>query len=198
MSKVDFLKLANYCIDRYKNSLEDKRERYVDTLFVAISKNNEVLCSKTSHILGDANKCILIHHKKQIAVTNWYDWYNMEYINEKGCVFDGNLTDGFSIEITWQNSFADQRMRLWYNGRIIFSCRRPWENNMAKIWELYIRLKNIESDKEKKLVADLFKKDEKILELEKQNADLKFSNYLLEQERDQYKDLLEKIRDMIK
>lgn len=198
MSKVNFMELADFCIDRYKTSLEDKRERYVDTLFVAIFKDNEVLCSKTSHLLGDASKCILIHHKKKIAVTNWYDWYKVEYINEEGCVFDGNMTDGFSFEITWQDSYAEQRMRLCYNNRIMYSCRKPWEDSMAKIWELYIKLKNIESDKEKKLVADLFKKDEKIFELEKQNADFKFSNYMLEQERDQYKGLLEEIRDMIK
>ena len=41
---------------------------------------------------------------------------------------------------------------------------------------------------------ELFQKDEKIIELEKQIEDFKFTNHLLEKERDQYKELLDEIK----
>ena len=44
---------------------------------------------------------------------------------------------------------------------------------------------------------ELFKKDEKILELEKEREDFRFSNRLLEQEREQYRDLLDEIRQIV-
>ena len=68
---------------------------------------------------------------------------------------------------------------------------------MAKVWQLYSRVRGIESANEIKLIAELFKKDEKILELEKEIEDFRFSNRLLEQEREQYRDLLDEIRQIV-
>ena len=88
-------------------------------------------------------------------------------------------------------------MQLSYDNRVIYSCRRPWEDHMAKVWQLYSRVRGIESANEIKLIAELFKKDEKILELEKEIEDFRFSNRLLEQEREQYRDLLDEIRQIV-
>jgi hypothetical protein len=68
---------------------------------------------------------------------------------------------------------------------------------MPKVWELYTRLKDVPTEKEIKLIADLFRKDEKILELEKEIEDFKFTNHLLEQERNQYKELLDEIKEAL-
>ena len=68
---------------------------------------------------------------------------------------------------------------------------------MAKVWQLYSRVRGIESANEIKLIAELFKKNEKILELEKEIEDFRFSNRLLEQEREQYRDLLDEIRQIV-
>lgn len=72
MDKTDFKGLASLCVQKYKDSLGNERERYVDTLFVAITEKDDVLCSKIPSILEEASKCVLIHQKKQLAVTNWY------------------------------------------------------------------------------------------------------------------------------
>ena len=68
---------------------------------------------------------------------------------------------------------------------------------MAKVWQLYSRVWGIESANEIRLIAELFKKNEKILELEKEIEDFRFSNRLLEQEREQYRDLLNEIRQIV-
>ena len=133
----------------------------MDTLFVAIVEGNRALCSKTPHILRDAGECILIHQRSEKAVTNWYSWYKVEYIDGEGCVFDGNLGEKFSLYIVSIDSFSNQRMQLSYDNRVIYSCRRPWEDHMAKVWQLYSRVRGIESANEIKLIAELFKKDEK-------------------------------------
>jgi predicted patatin/cPLA2 family phospholipase len=56
---------------------------------------------------------------------------------------------------------------------------------------------NMTSVSEMMLVVDAFEKDERILELERQIEDFKFTNNLLERERDQYKDMLDEIKELL-
>lgn len=196
MDKIDFIELATYCTNKYRESHNTNNNSYAGTLYVAILEDNQVLCSKTPHVLKNAEKCILVHQRDQLAVSNYY-WYNIDYINDNGCVFNGNLGDGFSIEVSAWGSFSNQIMSLDYNGSHLFWCRPPFEDHMPKVWELYTRLKDVPAEKEIKLIAELFRKDENILELEKKVEDFTFTNQLLKQERDQYKELLEDIRIII-
>ena len=69
--------------------------------------------------------------------------------------------------------------------------------HLPQIWELYNRIKNVKSEKEINLIVDLFSKDEKILKLEKEIENFTFSNHLLMQERDQFRNLLKEIRDIV-
>lgn len=197
MGNMDFKKLASLCVQKYKNSLDNERERYVDTLFVAITEKDDVLCSKIPSILEEASKCVLIHQKKQLAVTNWYSWYKVDYIDENGCVTDGNLGQGFELSISSRDTFDNQVMSLYHGYHELYACRRPWEDNMAKIWKLYSVTKKMETDKEIELTARLFRSDEKILEMERKIASHELTNHLLEQERDQYKSLLDEIKEMV-
>jgi hypothetical protein len=79
----------------------------------------------------------------------------------------------------------------------LYWCRPPFEDHIAKVWEIYSRLKDFSTEKEINLTAELIRKDEKILELEKQVEDFTFTNQLLKQERDQYKELLDEIKEMV-
>ena len=56
---------------------------------------------------------------------------------------------------------------------------------------------NMTSVSEMRLIVDAFEKDERIVELKGQIEDVKFTNNLLERERDQYKDMLDEIKDFI-
>ena len=195
MEKIDFIELATYSTNRYKESHSDNGVRYGGTLYVAIDEDNNVKCSKTPHILRNAVQCLLIHCKLELAVTNWYSWYNVEYINEEGCVLDSNLGNKFELYTLASGSYSNQMMRLTYNEMELYSCYTPWEDNIGKIWRLYCEVKDLESVNEIKLVASLFRKDETILELKKEIENFKFTEHLLEQERDQYKELLDEIKE---
>ena len=200
MDKIDFIELATFCVNRYKEAHTGSGERYEGTLYVAILDDNEVRCSTTPHILRNAEQCILIHHRSQIAISNWYSWYFVEYINAEGSVCGGNLENSFKLKIESWGSFSNQVMSLSYgNDNLnLYWCKAPFDKGIKKAWELYSKLKEIKTLSEIKLIADLFMKDEKIFELKNKVEDFTFANHLLKLERDQYKDLLKDICDIVK
>lgn len=191
-----FRELARFCVERYKNSLNNEYEHYIDTLYVSI-ENDIVKCSTTPHLLSQADKCILIHSKKQQAVTNWYTWYYVEYIDDEGAVTDGMLGNGFRLYTDRRGSYDNQRIFLCHNGFELYSCPAPFEDKMQKVWNLYLRARRIQSQEAFELMADLIERDETILELEGEIANLKFTNILLEKQKKQYRSLLKKIEEMV-
>lgn len=197
MDKIDFIELATFCVNRYKESHNTNSNRYAGTLYVGILEDNRVMCSITPHVLGNCVKSILVHRRDTLAQTNSYYWYDIEFIDENGCVSDGNLGNGYSINVRAWGQYSNQIMSLDYNHSHMFWCRPPFEDHMAKLWEIYIRLKDVPTEKEINLTAELIRKDEKILELEKEVEDFSFTNQLLKQERDQYKELLDEIKEMV-
>ena len=88
-------------------------------------------------------------------------------------------------------------MWLKHEDTELFSCKEPWEKHIAKVWKLYSRIKDVKSSKEIQLIANLFKQDDKILELEKEIENFKFEKHLLEQEKYQYKSLLDEVKQII-
>lgn len=197
MDKIDFVELATFCVNRYKESHSTSSDSYAGTLYVAILEDNSVLCSRTPHVLKNAVKCLLIHQRSELAISNYYLWYNIEFIDDKGCVFDGNLGNGFKLEVSAWGQFSNQMMSLLYNQSSLYWCSPPFEDHITKVWEIYTRLKDIPTEKEINLIANLFRKDDEILELEKKVEDFTFTNQLLKQERDQYKELLDEIKEMV-
>jgi hypothetical protein len=197
-----FKDIAKYCIERYKTSLDEESERYVGTLYVSIDEHDFVDCSTTPHILSQATKCILIHSRRALAVSNWYTWYKVEYIDEEGCVTDGKLGNGYRLCSTYGRNYLDQKLNLLLdkyvnNTTLICSFSAPFEEKMQKVWDLYLRVKKVKSQAELEMIIDLIDKDEQILELEGQIADLKFTNILLEKQKKQYRGLLRQIREMV-
>lgn len=195
---LNFEELSEFCIKRYKDSLSSENESYVKTLYVAISEDNEVYCSTTPHILSKAHRCILIHSRSALAVSNWYTWYTLEYIDKDGSVTGGFLGNGFSIYTDWVGSWSNQRMYLKHEDLEIYSCPAPFEDKMQKVWDLYQRVKKAKSNAEIELIAEMIEKDETILEQEKEIASLKFTNKLLEKQKKQYKNLLDDIKVLVR
>lgn len=194
----DFIELAKNLQKEYKASVErEKDSEYVDTLFAAITDDNTVLVSMTPDILSNASKCILIHHQSSLAITYWYSWYLIQYINEIGAVLDSRLDDEFELRIVASGRYSNQMMQLSANHMTYCWKRRPWENCIQSVWNLYLRLKEAKTASERKLIASCFEKDEKILELEKNNEDFSYKVHLLESERDQYKQMLDEIKEMV-
>lgn len=197
MEKINFIELATYCANNFKEAHNNENDRYMGTLYVSISEDDQVRCSKTPHVLSGACRCILIHEHSELAVTRYYSWYKIHYIDENGCVFDGNLGNGYELGMIINGSYSNVWMRLTLNNIELYSIKPPFENKIAKVWELFQKVKDISSPKEVKLVADLCRKDERILELEKEVEDFKFENHLLEQQKKQYQGLLDEIKEMV-
>jgi len=199
--RIDSFKdIAKFCVNRYKESFDaDNTDNvYVDTLYVSIDNYNNLTCSTTPHVLNEACECLLIHRRRALAVTNSYYWYKIEYIDEEGAVTDGILKKGFSLWTGAGGSFSNQIIQLQYQQRILYTCFCPFETNLQHLWDAYCRFKKAKSDAEIELIDELIEKDEKILDLMREVEGFKFSNYILEKERNQYKKLLNEIRDIVK
>lgn len=196
MGKVDFIELAEFCTKRYKELNTSPRDRYVGTLYVAILEDNQLKCSTTPHVLKDAVKCMMIHERSALAETLWHPYGLLEFIDSEGRVHDSNLGNDFNLTIyRWE--YDSLKIELSYKENQLFKCGEPFDKNILKIWNLYTTIMNMTSVSEMMLVVDAFEKDERILELERQIEDFKFTNNLLERERDQYKDMLDEIKELL-
>lgn len=198
MSNIDLFEIASYCQKRHKETLtEHENVTFVQTQFFGIAEDGQITCSNTPHLLRDARQCILVHERKQLAFSNWYSWFKVEFIDADGSVHDNCFDNDFSLDVNWKGKWSRQVMKLKHKDEIIYSCDLPWEDHIPLIWEMYNRVKQAETLSERKLIAELLKKDHTLLQLEKELVDFKFSNQLLEQERDQYKELLDEIKQLI-
>lgn len=191
MDKIDFVELATYCTNRAKEAHSSWGGIYERTHYVSVLEDNTVTYSMTPHILRNAHQCLLMHERSVIPISNIYYWYEFEYINPEGCVLASDLENGFNL-ISYKRKQDVPYIKLRYKEYYLYS-----NLSIQKVWELYTRLKDVSTEKEIKLIADLFRKDEKILELEKEIEDFKFTNHLLEQERNQYKEMLDEIKEAL-
>lgn len=192
MSNIDFVELATFCANRAKETRSSWGGKYERTHYISILEDNTVKYSMTPHVLRNAHECILMHERSEIPISNLYYWYEFEYINPEGCVFASDLENDFNL-ISYKSKHSAPFIELRYKENFLYS-----NLNIQKVWELYSKIKDIPTETERKLVVDLFEKDEKIFELEEQIKDFSFANQLLKQERDQYKELLDEIKDRFK
>ena len=198
MNETNFIEIAEYCIKQYKEKFTTNEDcHYVDTLYACITRNNMVLCSKTPHILKEAYNCILIHCRSAKALVHWYNWYSVEYIDEKGCVHENNLDENFKLKISAWGSNDNQIMRLSYEGNNLYLTGLPWEDKLQHVWDLYSIVKNLKTKQEILLAAKLFEQESEISKLTSDINGYKFENELLKRERDQYKDLLDSIKSIV-
>lgn len=195
---INYVEIGTYCQENYKESFNgEKWMKYSNTWFVAIDKDDNVNVSITPHILEDATKCILIHEYRKLAETNWYKWYNIEFINEKGEVLRNRIDDEFTLYVNYIKSWNNQVMHLEADNNIYYKCKAPWDKGIKKVWQLYCNLKEVKAKKERELVSSLFQKNESILEMQKSIDNFNYTNHFLEQERDLYKSLLDEIKGIV-
>lgn len=198
MADIDFMELATYCQNEYKENNTSDKSQYINTLFVAITEGNEVITSATPHVLKKAQQCILLHFSIESTSRGRFSDHLLQYIDKDGVVHNSRLDKRFHFYTSYSSK---ESLGLAYEDsgvtKYLYQHPTPWANSIEKIWKLYSRVKDLDSYAKIQLVAELFEKDEKILELEKQVEDFRFTKYLLEQERNQYKALLDEIKQII-
>ena len=164
---ADFVELSQESVNRYNESLGSSEYReYRNTLYVAISENNEVSCAYDPVILRDAYQCILIHCKAELAVSNWYRWYKAEFINHNGINLEGIIGNDCHFEINWAGSWSNQVLRLYHRDEEIYTCNPPFEGHMQGLWDAYCNTLNRGQDESAQLRAELARKEERIHFLE--------------------------------
>lgn len=195
---IDFVELGTYCQTEYRKTLDSLKDKYRKTLFVAIMDDNSISVSATPHILSNAKKCILIHERLSLAISNWYSWYVVQFINENGEVLVGRLDNDFELCTVACGGYDNQWLELRADHKTYYSCKAPWkENDIKSIWDLYVRLRQATTECERNLIASLFKKDQTILELEKANQNFEYKTQLLENEKKSYKGILDDIKNLL-
>ncbi len=182
---IDFIELAKKSLWKYRHSLGSVDvERYINTLYVAISENNEVSCAYDSAVLDGTYQCILIHCKSALAVTNWHNWYKPEFINHNGHNLGGIIGNDCTISINYEGSWSHQVMKLRHREEVVYSCNVPFENHMQALWDAYRNTLNIGNDEITLLRDELAQKEERI--------------HALEEQVNQYQNIIERIRESIK
>lgn len=166
---IDFVELSKNSLNKYRYSLGSvDTERYKKTLYVAISENDEVSCSYDSDILSGAFQCILIHCKSELAVSNWYERFKVEFINHNGQNLGGIIGNDCYFKINWIGSWGNQVLKLYHGDVEIYSCNPPFEGHMQRLWDVYCNTLNKNKNAIEDLKAELFKKEKRISELEEQ------------------------------
>lgn len=197
MGNIDFIELATFCQNRYKESMKEKKESsYIGTIFVKIGENNAISVSTTPHFLFDAHKCIMIHEISRLAQTKRHSWYKVEVIDCTGEIHDQRLDEEFELEINYRTNFDNQRLLLKDDSSIYFN--RKWhESELGHVWALYLRLRSTKNKNERKLISQLFENEESILDMEQKIESFSFQNELLRKEMEMYKELLNQISILV-
>ena len=192
---IDFVELGTYCQTEYRKTLNHLTDKYRKTLFVAIKDDNSISVSATPHILSNASKCIMIHERLSLAISNWYSWYVVQFINENGEVFVNRIDNDFELHTVSCGGYDSQWLELCADNRTYYSCKAHWkEDDIKSIWELYVKLKQATTKCERNLIASLFEKYKTILEWEKADQNLERKTQLLENEKIMYKEILDDIK----
>lgn len=173
--------------------------KYKTTEYFLINREGKLLESETPDALqrDDVCQCIMIHEYAKLERTNSYSWYYVDFIDENNCVHRDKLDERFRLNVDYKDKFANQIIYLCAGNRIVYEHRWPCPERMSLIWELYQRSKLLQTDVEAQVLGKIAMQDESILKLESELSNVKLLNQLLQRERDQYKSMLDEIKELI-
>lgn len=198
MGKINFIEIAKYCQEQSKKKHAAPRNKYDSTLFVSITVNNRVTCSYAPHLLDEAKQCILIHAYVFTPGGNSYTFYDIDYIDEYGCVNQNRLDSNFRLYITFRDHWSNQVMYLRSNDdkTTFYSCTVPWQDKIEIVWNLYLKIRDC-GLQEAKAFASLVMKDQQLALQAKNIKELEATNLFLKQEVAAYKGILDDIKSLL-
>lgn len=208
--KMNLVDLAVRRAELSKWKYSSSIAKYRGTFFIGIQENDHVVCSSDPNVLEHAKSCFVIHRRSELAYINYYDWFDVEYINENGETFAGCIDEDFSLSVVAYGSYSNQCLWLTSKLHSYHHWKPSWDNTasikdcLQSAWNLYIELKQAETEEERSIIIKLYQKDEtifqqkkEILQQKKEIANFSYANALLEKERDMYKELLDDIRKLL-
>ena len=216
MNEASIYDIAVFCHNRFKETilenLIDDIEACFMPLYCAIIEDDTILCSKTPHILKNSaiKQCLIIHEygtRKKNYNYKWNVWPSLEFIDSDGSVHGGLIDGGLNKDVSMGRDFFikmktprnhEYELTLLYsdNELYLYGCDSSWENTASKVLKLYCLLKKASSLEEMKLAVELYKNDDDSLQLNEDIKDFGIAHQLLKKERDQYKELLDQIKEL--
>lgn len=203
---VNIIEIANFCRQEIEDKCKasDRRWGY-GILYATVNENEELVTSKTPHILSSGRTCIIIHSWDQLAETIAYDTYHVHVIRENGEVSDGKLDSNFSIKIEAARFNTPARINLYHNCTKVYSDYiSPWqkghdcEDLMRFIYTLYAKCKSqCETTLECKMLCKLAEQEKTVEALNERLSEYSFKETLLQKELDSYKNLLDQVKSLI-
>lgn len=204
MDNLDFVRIATDVVNEFRLSFEgSKSSSFVNTvLYVSIKEDGNIKTSNRSEVLKGSRDCLIILTYNELAITNYYDWYAIRYIDEDGNVHNGYSQNGFTIEIETWGSYSNKRMTLHKNGIGLFDIgkglyQNPWDEPIHKLWEVYQLVKDCRSDDEAMYIAENVKLKDLIRLKDEKISALDFAKQRIEMQMKEYKKLLDDISRLI-
>lgn len=186
--------IVEKCIKKIQ---KEKGDNYIDTLYIAIDAAESVQESTDDSVLEFAEKIILIHSYRELAVTNYYVWYDIDFIDENGLVLRDQFDSAFRVYIGFVGQYANKAIYFVLDKTNTTLYFESYPCKMQKIWNLYLKCKECKTEKEMQLLCKLVKKDSEIeilkLDMEEQN----FVKLFLEQQSKLYEKILDTIKRML-
>lgn len=200
MNKVNFIEIAEYCQEQSRIKHSSSRNSYCNTLFVSISEENKIECSYTPHILTAAKQCILIHAYNITSAEEPYVHFDIDYIDENGCVNQNHLDSSFRLYIDyigpWRNHNLIMYLRSNDKKTTFYSCTGPWQDKIEIVWNLYLKIRDC-SLQEAKTFGAMVMKDQQLALQAKTIRELEATKLFLEQEVAAYKGILDEIKVLL-
>lgn len=220
MNNVNFVEIAEKCVNTYKESFPNNSKNIIavfgNVRYVAIDKDNNIQTSMTPDILRNADQCLLVFKRTEWPYRNPYSFYDILYISSEGKICTpeelkwqsviANLDCNYTLSIGHNGTYSCQHIYLTAFGKCLYNTlysemgweERDSESALKKIWKLYLKCKECKTPMEAELLCQLVKKDEQILELKEKLDGQKITTLLAEKQRDVYKSLLDEIKEMVK
>ena len=203
--QIDFVEIAKNVVLEFKAEYDNQKDcDFVGyQLYVSIMEDGSIQTSTRPNVLSKGKECLIILTHSDLAVTNYYRWYVIKYIDENGNVHNGYFSNGWHIEITSWGQFSNQILSLSKDNESLFSesqapWENPWDEPFHRLWDFYQLVSQCSSMEEVKFIADNYELKEKIKKQNEEISALDFVKKKLEMERDQYRSLFKEMKEMIK
>lgn len=168
------------------------------TLYVAIDNDDNIQVSVSPNILSNATEAIIILTRSELALNNYYRWYDIRHINSEGIVNTGYINGRFRFFTTFSGRFSDQIIGIEYDNNRLYSVElspQNWLEKFKELWDMFIILKNCDTVQEMRYARSCFYNDITIKKLQQEISDGKLKEFLLEQEIMKFKSIVDRLEN---
>ncbi|MCI9172527.1 hypothetical protein [uncultured Duncaniella sp.] len=199
---MNIKEISYQIIENFKIGLKDRKHTIYmnEMLYIAIDIERNIKVSITSNILENAYEAILILAYEELAVINYYYWYNVYHINSEGEVSKDYQNDKFRISHSCINGYKNQYIDLLYDNTKIYSFRishSTWSGEFKKLWSLFNITRQLKTEDEILLACKLYRSNSANADQQSKIEELCQREYLLESQLKEYRGLLDEFKSLL-